>query len=244
MCGFPARSRYRQTPVHAACLLHFSGFKRGVLDDISDPPTRIHCRPWCRPRGWIARQSGNRSGRRAGRHSGRRPEVDPLHRTLFLRSVRAGGLQDRGAAVRNADRVQERGRDQVGRFRRVRHCRSAAGRCGRRTGRGHCLDLQPRHGDHCKEGCRDYLDQGPQGQAGRGVSGNDAGSVLPGAAAHGRHDDQGCRAGPRFLQRNAYRICPAATSMRMSAPNPAPACRYRAASARWSNIHIRRRWGR
>ena len=63
-----------------------------------------------------------------------------------------------------------------------------------------CLDLQSRHGDHRKEGCRDRLDQGAQRQAGRGVSGDDAGSVLPGAAAHGRHDDQGCRAGPRFLQ--------------------------------------------
>ena len=36
--------------------------------------------------------------------------------------------------------------------------------------------------------------------------GTTQGGVLPGAAADGRHDDQGCRAGPRFLQRNAYRI--------------------------------------
>ena len=147
----------------------------------------------------------DRARGQAGRDPRRRAETDPFDRALFLRSVRAGGLQDRGAAVRNADRMQERGRDQVGRFRRVRYRRRDARRGGRRTGRGDRLDLQSRHGDHRKEGRGHRLDQGSQGQARRGVSRHHAGSVLPGAAADGRHDHQGRRAGARLLQRDAYR---------------------------------------
>ena len=50
------------------------------------------------------------------------------------------------------DRMQERRRNQVGRFRRVRHCRRTPRRRRRRAGRGHRLDLQQRHGHHRQKG--------------------------------------------------------------------------------------------
>ena len=57
---------------------------------------------------------------------------------------------------------------------------------------------------------------------------------------------EGMTTSNRFVSRLAKCISPyrAATSTPMSAPSPVRACRCRAASARWSNIRIRPRWGR
>ena len=87
---------------------------------------------------------------------------------------------------------------------------------------------------------RHQNDQGSQGQEGRDLAGLHTGSRDPGAAAHGRHDDQGHSADPAAVQRHGGALARGDIDAYVGA-EPAAGITLANTPACWSSILIRPR---
>jgi hypothetical protein len=221
----------------------FLRLKRGVRDDIWDPPTRIHCRPWCRSRGGIVRQPGHRSGRG--------PVV-----------IRAGALKlIHSIAPYFYDQFVPAGyKIEVLPFETPTECKNAvvtksvdfgafgiaAALLGAAAGEPVVVIAST-----CNRGMAIIAKKDAGIASIKDLKGKRV-AVFPGTTQEVFFLERLRMEGMTIKDVEPVRVSfsemhialSAATSTPMSAPNPVPACRCPAASVRWSNIRIRPRWDR